>query len=281
MEARTEDFYFAIVSGEIEELYTAASAEAPEGVNVEDVDRKGPYWNIEAAEPTFIPVPVLTDPDHKKYLDPLELDALLGSTVSDRAREWEYKKAVSIWQHYRDNSGSAQEPAEQTDGSRRLDDILNRVYICLSILAEKYGFSASLPTLTTGGSTQEPAEQTGGSAQDPAGQTAADPQSHDVPDNWPDILRTEKAIKLAYKLETMGYLNTEWKPGPKLYFDGSKKLNKNKATYIAKQFRDHLKKGQSYSPVFCQFWELEKNDISHGRLSEFKGIPEIETLAIK
>ena len=100
-------------------------------------------------------------------------------------------------------------------------------------------------------------------------------KQHDVPTGWPEMLRTDKAIKLAYALEAAGYLNEDWQPGPKLYCESSGSLNTSKASYVARQFRDYLKKGQSYSPVFTQYWNANIDRTLNG---QSKPIPEIDAI---
>ena len=103
-------------------------------------------------------------------------------------------------------------------------------------------------------------------------------KQHDVPTGWPEMLRTDKAIKLAYALEAAGYLNEDWQPGPKLYFESSGSLNTSKASYVAQKFRDYLKKGQSYSPVFTQYWNA---NIDRTRKGQSKPISEIDDIVAK
>ena len=116
--------------------------------------------------------------------------------------------------------------------------------------------------------------------EEPAGSVAAAVEGprHDVPTDWPEMLRTDKAIKLAYELEKLGYLNEDWQPGPKLHKKSSGDLNGTRATYIAQQFKNYLKKGQSYSPEFTDFWKLEKGVIGHGKISQAKPDPKIDEI---
>lgn len=234
MDYSTQDFYFQFVSGEIASLYEAEGT-APDGVDVDALQPGCQYWDREAGEPTFIPVPELTDPEHRRYLDPLELDGLLAATVSEQARKYEFSKALHIWQHYR-----------ATSESKKLNRVLEHVQKCYTDVADKYGLSDVM-------------QLDGGSAQEPAGNVAAAVEGprHDVPADWPEMLRTDKAIKLAYELEKLGYLNEDWQPGPKLYFESSGDLNITLASYTAQQFKNYLVKGQKIYPVFNEFWKLE------------------------
>lgn len=255
MDYSTQDFYFQFVSGEIASLYEAEGT-APDGVDVDALQPGCQYWDREAGEPTFIPVPELTDPEHRRYLDPLELDGLLAATVSEQARKYEFSKALHIWQHYR-----------ATSESKKLNRVLEHVQKCYTDVADKYGLSDVM-------------QLDGGSAQEPAGNVAAAVEGprHDVPADWPEMLRTDKAIKLAYELEKLGYLNEDWQPGPKLYFESSGSLNTSKASYVAQKFRDYLKKGQSYSPVFTQYWNA---NIDRTRKGQSKPISEIDDIVAK
>lgn len=255
MDYSTQDFYFQFVSGEIASLYEAEGT-APAGVDVDALQPGCQYWDREAGEPTFIPVPELTDPEHRRYLDPLELNGLLAATVSEQARKYEFSKALHIWQHYR-----------ATADSKKLNRVLEHVQKCYTDVADKYGLSDVM-------------QLDGGSAQEPAGNVAATVEGprHDVPADWPEMLRTDKAIKLAYELEKLGYLNEDWQPGSKLYFESSGSLNTSKASYVAQKFRDYLKKGQSYSPVFTQYWNA---NIDRTRKGQSKPITEIDDIVAK
>ena len=255
MDYSTQDFYSQIVSGEIASLYEAEGT-APAGVDVDALQPGCQYWDREAGEPTFIPVPELTDPEHRRYLDPLELDGLLAATVSEQARKYEFSKALHIWQHYR-----------ATSESKKLNRVLEHVQKCYTDVADKYGLSDVM-------------QLDGGSAQEPAGNVATitEEPRHNVPADWPEMLRTDKAIKLAYELEKLGYLNENWQPGPKLYFESSGSLNTSKASYVAQKFRDYLKKGQSYSPVFTQYWNA---NIDRTRKRQSKPISEIDDIVTK
>ena len=255
MDYSTQDFYFQIVSGEIASLYEAEGT-APAGVDVDALQPGCQYWDREAGEPTFIPVPELTDPEHRRYLDPLELDGLLAATVSEQARKYEFSKALHIWQHYR-----------ATSESKKLSRVLEHVQKCYTDVADKYGLSDVMQL--DGGSaatiTEEPAGSVAAAAEDPR---------HDVPADWPEMLRTDKAIKLAYELEKLGYLNEDWQPGPKLYFESSGDFNTAKASYVTQQFREYLKKGQSYTPEFIRYW----NRAVPRRSSLTKSIDEVEKI---
>lgn len=255
MDYSTQDFYFQFVSGEIASLYEAEGT-APAGVDVDALQPGCQYWDREAGEPTFIPVPELTDPEHRRYLDPLELDGLLAATVSEQARKYEFSKALHIWQHYR-----------ATSESKKLNRVLEHVQKCYTDVADKYGLSDVM-------------QLDGGSAQEPAGNVAAAVEGprHDVPADWPEMLRTDKAIKLAYELEKLGYLNEDWQPGPKLYKKSSGNLNGTQATYIAQQFKNYLKKGQSYTPPFTDFWKLKDKVIDHGKIYQAKPDKEVEKI---
>lgn len=229
MDYSTQDYYFQVVSGYVDHLYEdiEESTPAPPHVN-------NPIES-ELRETLSIPVPKVTGQDHHRYLNPLKLDGLLAAAVSDPVRKYEFSKALHIWQHYHD-----------TDCSEDLKEVLQMVWVCYEDLANKYGLSDVM-------------QLDGGSAQEPAGNVAAaveDPR-HDVPADWPEMLRTDKAIKLAYELEKLGYLNEDWQPGPKLYFESSGDLNITLASYTAQQFKNYLVKGQKIYPVFNEFWKLE------------------------
>ena len=257
MDYKTRDFYFQIVSGEIGHLYEDAEDTTPAPTVPPHIKKPIERDNWESS---FIPVPELSDRDHRRYLDPLELDGLLATTVSEQARKYEFSTALHIWQDY-----------HGTDCSEHLKEVLQMVWICYRDLADKYGLSDVMQL--DGGSaatiTEEPAGSVAAAAEDPR---------HDVPADWPEMLRTDKAIKLAYELEKLGYLNEDWQPGPKLYFESSGSLNTSKASYVAQKFRDYLKKGQSYSPVFTQYWNA---NIDRTRKGQSKPISEIDDIVAK
>lgn len=73
---------------------------------------------------------------------------------------------------------------------------------------------------------------------------AAEGPRHDVPTGWPERLRTDEAIKLAYALEAAGYLNEDWKPAAE--------LSKGKILYVANLFRDPHWRPSVY-PLF-EYW---------------------------
>lgn len=250
MDYSTQDYYFQVVSGYVDHLYEDIEESTPAPPHISN-----PIEN-ELRETLSIPVPKVTDQDHHRYLNPLKLDALLAAAVSDPVRRYEFSKALHIWQHYR-----------ATSESKKLNRVLEHVQKCYTDVADKYGLSDVM-------------QLDGGSAQKPAGNVAAAVEGprHDVPADWPEMLRTDKAIKLAYELEKLGYLNEDWQPGPKLHKKSSGNLNGTQATYIAQQFKNYLKKGQSYSPEFTDFWKLEKGVIDHGKISQAKPDPKIDEI---
>lgn len=250
MDYSTQDYYFQVVSGYVDHLYEDIEESTPAPPHISN-----PIEN-ELRETLSIPVPKVTDQDHHRYLNPLKLDALLAAAVSDPVRRYEFSKALHIWQHYHD-----------TDCSEDLKAVLQMVWKCYTDLANKYGLSDVMQL--DGGSAQEPAENVA---------AAVEGSRHDVPADWPEMLRTDKAIKLAFELEKLGYLNEYWQPGPKLHKKSSGNLNGTQATYIAQQFKNYLKKGQSYSPEFTDFWKLEKGVIDHGKISQAKPDPKIDEI---
>ena len=90
---------------------------------------------------------------------------------------------------------------------------------------------------------------------------AAEGPRHDVPTGWPEALRTDKAIKLAYALEAAGYLNEDWQPVPK--------LRKRKTLYTAERFKYFCNLNPSY--VLAEYWKLDYVSIGVHR-----GIDDIE-----
>ena len=258
MDYSTQDYYFQVVSGYVDHLYEDIEESTPAPPHISN-----PIEN-ELRETLSIPVPKVTDQDHHRYLNPLKLDALLAAAVSDPVRRYEFSKALHIWQHYHD-----------TDCSEDLKAVLQMVWKCYTDLADKYGLSDVMQL--DGGSAQEPAESVAAAiTEEPAGSVAAAVEGprHDVPADWPEMLRTDKAIKLAYELEKLGYLNEDWQPGPKLYKKSSGDFNAAKASYVTQQFREYLKKGQSYTPEFIRYW----NRAVPRRSSLTKSIDEVEKI---
>ena len=86
---------------------------------------------------------------------------------------------------------------------------------------------------------------------------------HDVPADWPEILRTDKAIKFAFALEAAGYLNEDWQPGPKLR---RPKIIKAKTEYVANRFNDLI----SLNPVYAlaEYWKMSILDFTGNDYTE-------------
>ena len=98
---------------------------------------------------------------------------------------------------------------------------------------------------------------------------------HDVPADWPEILRTDKAIKLAYAFEATGYLDENWQLGPKLHDKRTGIVNISRASYVAQKFKNYLKKGQSYTQVFTEYWSV---NIVRTRKEQNGPVPEIDAI---
>lgn len=246
MDYSTQDFYFQFVSGEIASLYEAEGT-APDGVDVDALQPGCQYWDREAGEPTFIPVPELTDPEHRRYLDPLELDGLLAATVSEQARKYEFSKALHIWQHYR-----------ATSESKKLNRVLEHVQKCYTDVADKYGLSDVM-------------QLDGGSAQEPAGNVAAEGPRHEAPAGLPGKLREQSAYDLFFALEKAEFVGADWKPTARFIWNSPAKKGQPRTwdiCYMAALFK---KVGiTDYADAFQTFWGLKNIAQNLGTKKDYK-----------